>query len=97
MPERVSTLRVSTLSTLMVAGGDKTRIPQARVVDEPYDSFSFVPAVLALTGNLRDDRTPVPILWEKGFRRFPGRVISELLPDVPANAKIASTGVAATP
>ena len=90
-------MTIAIVSTLMVAGGLNTRIPQARVIDEPYDSLSFVPTVLALTGNLRDDRTPVPILWQKGFRRFPGPVIRELLPDAPANQKIASTGVIATP
>jgi hypothetical protein len=49
------------------------------VVEEPYDSLSFVPTVLALTGNLRDDNNPIPILWDKGFRRFPGRLVKEVL------------------
>ena len=74
-----SFFRVSTRSTLMMAGGDRTKIPRATVIDEPYDSLSFAPTVLALTGNLRDDNSPVSTLWDKGFRRFPGRPISEVL------------------
>lgn len=74
-----SFFRISTHSTFMLAGGDKTTIPRAAVVDEPYDSLSFVPTVLALTGNLRDDNNPIPVLWDKGFRRFPGRPIKEVL------------------
>jgi hypothetical protein len=91
-----SFFRVSTHSTLMFAGGGKTSIPQALVVDEPYDSLSFVPTVLALTGNLRDDSNPIPVLWEKGFRRFPGRVVQEVLakPEIP---KIAVSGATESP
>jgi hypothetical protein len=74
-----SFLRISTHSTLMFAGGAKTSVPRGAVIEEPYDSLSFVPTVLALTRNLRDDNTPIPILWDKGFRRFPGRPIKELL------------------
>jgi hypothetical protein len=48
-------------STFMIAEGDKTGLPQATVVDEPYDSLSFVPTLLVLTGNLRDDSSPVPV------------------------------------
>ena len=75
-----SFFRISTHSTLMIAGGDKTGIPRGAVVDEPYDSLSFLPTLLALTGNLRDDNQPIPSLWDKGFRRFPGRVVKEVLP-----------------
>jgi hypothetical protein len=64
----------------MLAGGPKTNLPQGFIVDTPYDSLSFVPTLLALTGNLRDDSNPVPELWEKGFRTFPGHVVKELLP-----------------
>jgi hypothetical protein len=53
--------------------------------------------MLALTGKVRDDSYPIPILWDKGFRRFPGRVIRELLPVVPANQKTADTGATAAP
>lgn len=91
-----SFFRVSTHSTFMLAGGRKTSIPQAMVVEEPYDSLSFVPTVLALTGNLRDDSDPIPVLWEKGFRRFPGRTVREVLgkPDI---QKIAVTGATESP
>ncbi len=86
-----SFFRVSTQSALMINGGDKTNLPRAIVVEEPYDSLSFVPTVLALTGNLRDDNNPIQFLWDKGFRRFPGRVIKEVLPEKPLSGKIAST------
>ena len=64
----------------MLAGGTKTSLPQGINVDAPYDSLSFVPTLLAITGNLRDDNNPVPELWEKGFRTFPGYVVRELVP-----------------
>jgi hypothetical protein len=76
-----SFFRVSTHSTFMVAGGSKTNVPRALNIEEPYDSLSFVPTLLALTGNLRDDSSPVPELWERGFRKFSGPVVKELLPD----------------
>ena len=87
--------RISTHSTLMFAGGERTTIPRAVVVEEPYDSLSFVPTVLALTGNLRDDNNPNPILWDKGFRRFPGRPIKEVLALL-EDRKLALTGANAT-
>ncbi len=90
-----SFFRVSTLSTLMLAGGDLTGIPRALKVDEPYDSLSFVPTVLALTGNLRDDYSPIPALWAKGFRRFPGRPIEQVL--TRHIDRTAATGAAITP
>jgi hypothetical protein len=94
-----SFLRISTHSTFMLAGGDKTPIPRGMVVEEPYDSLSFVPTVLALTGNLRDDNNPNPILWDKGFRRFPGRPVKEVLaqPAAPGKRQIAVTGAAVIP
>ena len=92
-----SFFRISTHSVFMIAGGDKTGLPQASQIEEPYDSLSFVPTLLALTGNLRDDMKPVPVLWEKGFRRFPGRVVKELLPVRPENQKITATGESASP
>ncbi len=79
-----SFFRISTHSVFMVAGGEQTNIPRAISIDAPYDSLSFVPTLLALTGKLRDDSNPVPELWEKGFRTFPGHVVKELLKD-PAN------------
>ena len=77
-----SFFRVSTHSTFMVAGGSKTNVPQALNIDTPYDSLSYVPTLLALTGKLRDDSNPVPELWDRGFRKFPGHVVKELLPSV---------------
>jgi hypothetical protein len=76
-----SFFRISTHSTLMFAGGEKTKIPQGMIVEEPYDSLSFVPTMMALTGGLRDKRhrTPIPVLWDRGFRPFPGRIIQEVL------------------
>jgi hypothetical protein len=75
-----SFFRISTHSVFMMAGGPKTQIPRALNIDAPYDSLSFTPTLLAITGNLRDDSSPVPELWEKGFRKFPGHVVKELLP-----------------
>jgi hypothetical protein len=73
-----SFFRVSTHSTLMLAGGERTRIPRGLAVEEPYDSLSFMPTLLALTGQLEDGARPVPVLWRRGFRPFPGRVVREL-------------------
>ncbi len=92
-----SFFRISTHSTFMLAGGEKTHVPRAAVVEEPYDSLSFVPTVLALMGNLRDDSNPVPVLWNKGFRRFPGRVVKEVLPVADEKPRIALTGASASP
>ena len=74
-----SFFRISTHSTFMIAGGQNTGIPRALDITTPYDSLSFVPTLLALTGNLRDDNKPVPALQERGFNPFPGRVVKELL------------------
>ncbi len=74
-----SFFRISTHATFMIAGGDKTGIPHGLTIQEPYDSLSFVPTLLALTGNLRDDNNPTPALRDRGFRRFPGRPVKELL------------------
>jgi uncharacterized coiled-coil protein SlyX len=91
-----SFFRISTHSTFMLAGGDKTSIPRGAVVEEPYDSLSYVPTVLALTGNLRDDNNPIPVLWDKGFRRFPGRLVKEVLAP-PVHQKFAASGATAAP
>jgi hypothetical protein len=74
-----SFFRVSTHATLMMAGGSRTGIPRASVVEEPYDSLSFMPTILALTGQIEDERNPAPVLWKRGFRPFPGRLIKEVL------------------
>jgi hypothetical protein len=88
-----SFFRVSTHSTFMIAGGSKTQIPQALDIVTPYDSLSYVPTLLALTGNLRDDNNPVPELWERGFRKFPGHVVKELFPALPDRQKATANGV----
>jgi hypothetical protein len=73
-----SFFRVSTHAALMLAGGERTGIPRGLEVTEPYDSLSFVPTVLALTGQLDAGQRPVPVLWQQGFRTFPGRIIREI-------------------
>src|SRR5215213_4323212 len=88
-----SFFRISTHSTFMIAGGSKTGIPQALDIAAPYDSLSYVPTLLALTGNLRDDNNPVPELWEKGFRKFPGHVVKELFPALLDRSKATANGV----
>jgi hypothetical protein len=75
-----SFFRISTHSVFMVAGGEKTNIPRAFEISKPYDSLSFVPTLLALTDEVRDDSNPVPTLRDRGFTRFPGPVVKELLP-----------------
>lgn len=87
-----SFFRISTHSTFMVAGGDKTYLSHRAVIDAPYDSLSFAPTMLALTGNLRDDSSPLPVLWDKGFRRFPGRIVSEIVPGMREKQRAAVTG-----
>jgi hypothetical protein len=92
-----SFFRVSTHSVFMVAGGANTGLPQSLTVETPYDSLSFVPTLLALTGNLRDDNSPTPELWERGFRKFPGRVVKELLPAVTDRQKTTVNGETVAP
>jgi len=92
-----SFFRISTHSVFMIAGGANTKIPQALTIEEPYDSLSLMPTLLALTGELRDDNTPAPRLLNKGFRRFPGRVVKELLPNGLNNKHTTTNGVNAAP
>lgn len=73
-----SFLRVSSNATLMMAGGASTGIPRGLEVDEPYDSLSFIPTVMRLMGKIDDENRPTPELKNKGYRRFPGRVITEI-------------------
>ena len=87
-----SFLRVSTHSTLMFAGGDRTGIPHGLVIDAPYDSLSFVPTVLVLTGQGDREGRPVPALRERGFTDLPGRVIREMFEaNLPSSSPIPST------
>lgn len=62
-----SFLRISTHSVLMLAGGDQTGIPRNAVIDEPYDSLSFVPTILELLGRHGEAAS------------LPGKPIRELL------------------
>ena len=88
-----SFFRASTHSTFMIAGGSKTSIPRGLDIATPYDSLSYVPTLLALTGKVRDDNNPVPELWEKGFRKFPGHVVKELFPAVIDRSRATANGV----
>jgi hypothetical protein len=94
-----SFFRISTHSTLMLWGGEHTGVPVAAVVEEPYDSLSFMPTVLALTGQLNDRQVPVPVLWERGFRTLPGRIIKEILGTTERDRRASpvAEGVALTP
>ena len=69
----------STNSTLMAAGGAKTGIPHGLTIENPYDSLSFVPTVLALMGKVNAQNEPDSELYRRGFRKFPGRIIEELI------------------
>ncbi|MEO6052004.1 MAG: alkaline phosphatase family protein [Pyrinomonadaceae bacterium] len=73
-----SFLRVSTNSTLMFAGGIKTGIPRGLSVEAPYDGLSFMPTVMRLMGKVDDQNEPLSELRARGFRKFPGRVITEI-------------------
>jgi hypothetical protein len=75
-----SFFRISTHSTLMLAGGERTRIPRALVIREPYDSLSFVPTILALTNQLARPAGQVsPARFDPpAARPYPGRIINEL-------------------
>jgi hypothetical protein len=74
-----SFLRVSTHATFMLAGGERTKIPRGLAVTEPYDSLSVVPTIFALSGELQPDNRPVDALSKRGFVRFPGRVVTEVI------------------
>jgi hypothetical protein len=92
-----SFFRISTHSTLMLAGGERTRVPRGLAVEEPYDSLSLVPTLLALTGQTeapgqtQGGARPVPVLWRRGFRAFPGRVVGELFETAEPPAPVADT------
>lgn len=84
-----SFFRISTHSTLMLAGGEQTRIPRGLAVEEPYDSLSLMPTLLTLTRQLEESSRPTPVLWRRGFRAFPGRVVRELFEAPPPAAPVA--------
>lgn len=73
-----SFFRASTHSTLMFAGGSGTGIPRGLVIEEPYDSLSFAPTVLALVGKLTDQGLSSE-LRERNFQPFPGRLIRQIV------------------
>lgn len=74
-----SFFRISANSALMFTGGAKTGIPRGMIIEEPYDNISFVPSVLSLMGKINKNNQPTPELYQLGFRRFPGRVIQEIV------------------
>lgn len=74
-----SFFRISTHSTWLLAGGSETGIPEGLTIEDPYDSLSFVPTMLALTGKLRHDMSPAPELLKRGFGPFPGRIVKEVI------------------
>ncbi len=71
----------------MLAGGAKTGIPRGLEITEPYDSLSVMPTILRLMGRIDANNQPDPELYKLGFRRFPGRVVSEI-----ANGQTTSSG-----
>ncbi|HEY0172942.1 MAG TPA: alkaline phosphatase family protein [Pyrinomonadaceae bacterium] len=85
-----SFFRASTHATLMLAGGERTRVPRGLSIEEPYDALSFMPTILALTGQTdqfkEGSARPVPVLWRRGFRDFPGRVVKEIFEGAEADA-----------
>ena len=71
-----SFFRISTHSTFMLSGDG---VPRALAVSEPYDSLSVVPTIMALTGRLNGNNTPNEKLVKRGFIKFPGRVVTEIV------------------
>ena len=61
-----------------MAGGKDTNIPHGLNITTPYDSLSFTPTVLALAGKVDKNGNPTQELYKKGFRKFPGRIVSEV-------------------
>lgn len=81
-----SFFRISTNSTFMVAGGAQTNVPRGLVVNEPYDSLSFVPTVLGVMGRLEGGQKPFPDQSGTSARGFPGRVATEVVRPVSGNS-----------
>jgi hypothetical protein len=93
-----SFFRVSTHATLMLAGGERAGVPRGLAVEEPYDSLSLMPTLLALTGQTSGGARPVPVLRGRGFRDFPGRVVKEIFEGAGDAAPLADADAdAATP
>jgi hypothetical protein len=69
--------RQSTHSTLLFVGGHAAGIPEGLTVDRPYDSFSFLPTIFRLTGQLTEKGLSQDLL-DKGFKPFPGSPLPEL-------------------
>jgi hypothetical protein len=63
--------RESTRAVLLMRGGAATGVRQGVVADEPYDTLSFVPTVLALMGQC-DQSLPGTIVREVGTWRSGG-------------------------
>jgi hypothetical protein len=74
-----SFFRASTSSTFMLAGGAKTGIPRGLEITEPYDSLSVMPTLLRLMGRADSANRPDPDLFKLGYRKFPGRAVTEVL------------------
>ncbi len=74
-----SFLRISTNSLFMMAGGANTGIPRGLKIEEPYDGLSFVPTLLRLMGRINEKGEPDEDLRNRGFGRFPGPIIPEVI------------------
>ena len=77
-----SFFRVSTHSTLMFAGGALTGVPRAFLIEEPYDSLSFVPTVFSLLDwmpSKAKSSAPNEQTHQRSVPAFPGRVIKEVV------------------
>ncbi len=74
-----SFFRASTHATLMFVGGANTSVPRGLTITEPYDSLSFVPTILALTGKGPAQLgAPALVGYTPQPAQYPGRVIAEL-------------------
>ena len=63
---------------------------------DPINGFEFLVQAYRATDPAFDERATVPVLWDKGFRRFPGRIIKELFPETPPTRKLAVTEATTT-
>lgn len=74
-----SFFRSSTNSTFMIAGGANTGIPRGLQVETPYDSLSLAPTLFRLMGKIDGQNRPNKELRDRGFKKFPGRVVKEII------------------